>query len=1052
MMLKQKNALIAFMLGIATCCATIACVFLGGKISVRADSLQKNTADLFSYSDVEGLSVTPATVLYDDVKGLKVAGDGSGRQNMHWYYTVNGTFYGNSSIEYVFSTASTNVSEATSFVYTDVSGNRLFTVLIAPGAYDTRDGLYGGVYAEKDRTGKTFDVHTVTEDGTKTDVQITAVFESMADNRKAFTNLGDGFLPVAAAKQAIRLDFGDTALSVCMLGADKKMVEIVAFGYDEYPEMKTMEQRGYKLRIADGDDYGVTNSRAWSLLANSGSAIPSVISLNGLALDKENVSVSETYSDIIYSEGETSDGTKTVISLREGGMLGAFSYSSFLGIKSETYGELRFPEVYKSGVLNYPQGAKYSEKACGEYSLDVSYGEIVKEYTLVIGREFSDLLDLGNDGSIVVTPAVKLGAYTGALLATNTRQWIYGINGTMYGDSRIEYTFTTQLIEATSFVYYGADGKRVFTAFLVPSTDRANGCYFGGVYLETAYQNRTASTYTFENSEYAEMYGETVQTSVYEIHTLTNTREKTTAQFIKNSGDPSFLAGVADRGNRKALESAAVEGVLPAYNGKFAISLIFGENALSVQMDDKNGSAVEIVSLPYAEYPEAQSMKEGYTLKIGTGAGEERDWALIQNEQGNIPSLISINGTNLDDVYPEITYTDWSIINKNEKVEGTDNVIEIDETDELAAFYVTAKYSFGGIYLDEVVNRLMYSDESFGDKEPGEYEYFFVYGGKNNGICKRYIIRVNPAVPQLVLKKELNGYETIIKDLSQTLTVSPDDVIAEDKIDGTLTDIQIEIKTPGQTDFIPYTDSFSLGEFGVYTIRYIATNSNNRVGTLERTVRYMPSRPQIELSGEIPSVAYLGKRVVLPAAGSGITLSVFSEGESIEIVDGGFTPSKTGTYEITYSYTDEYGITAVKQAEIVVLSDVTSPVITVENNSVEYKVGDKIIAPNASATDDADGKALVSVAIYFDGEKVGDNEVVAANVGFYTIVYTATDESGNTSRKDVKVFVYSPDGEAFSSAEKKSGCGSSIVGAASATLLFAGVIAVSLFIKKRKND
>ena len=105
MMLKQKNALIAFMLGIATCCATIACVFFGGKISVGAYSLQKNTADLFSYSDVEGLSVTPATVLYDDVKGLKVAGDGSGRKNMHWYYTVNGTFYGNSSIEYVFSTA-----------------------------------------------------------------------------------------------------------------------------------------------------------------------------------------------------------------------------------------------------------------------------------------------------------------------------------------------------------------------------------------------------------------------------------------------------------------------------------------------------------------------------------------------------------------------------------------------------------------------------------------------------------------------------------------------------------------------------------------------------------------------------------------------------------------------------------------------------------------------------------------------------------------------------------------------------------------------------------
>lgn len=1067
-MIKRRNGLLAFMLAIATGCTALACVLFGGSVTARADSLQKNTTDLFSsytYNkkengvDVEKeLTFTPSTVLYDSVKGVKVTGeDGYSedtRGNIHWYYTVNGTFYGDSSIEYVFATTRWELNEATSFVYTDVNGNRLLSVLIVPKEYGSVENLYGGVYAEKDRTDAGFGVHTLTVDGTKTEVQVSTAFENMAANREAFTNLGNGFLPVAAVKNAIKIDFRETGLSVLMLGADGKMVEVVAFDYDEYPQMKDMEKNGYKLRISDGDDYGVDQRRAWSLLENWGSAFPSVISVNGLALTEEKVSVSETFADILYEEGETFDGTNAVIALSEGKSLGSFSYASFLGITTADYGELRFPEVYQSGKIKYPEGEKYSKKACGEYSVSVPYGNIEKNYKLVIGRDYSEILDLGNEGSITLTPASRVNAYTGALLQTDTRHWLYGIKGNFSDNSRIEYSFTTQSIEATSFIYYGADGKRVFTVFLVPSaTNRSAGSYYGGLYLESEYKNVTTSSYTYANSEYAQTYGETIDVSLYDIHTVTKAGEKKTAQFIKNTNDPTFIAGVADRGNRKALENAVGgDGFLPAYDGKFAISLLFGEDALSVQMDDKNGNSVEVVSLPYKTYPEVESMRTGYTLKIGSGAGEERDYALMQNEKGNIPSLLSINGENLDGVYPEITYTDWEITHKHETIEGTKNVIEINRTDDLGAFYVTASYTFGGILLDRVVEVPIYADETFGEKTAGEYEYTFVYGGEKNGIAKQYTIRVIDPVPQLSLRKDLNGYETIFKDKNQMLKASPDDVIAEDKLDGVLSNVTIEVKAPNRTEFVAY-DTFTLGEYGLYTIRYSATNSCGLVGSVERVVRYMPSQLEIELSGELPSVAYTGKKVVLPTANVAATVSVIFEGKTIEIVDSGFTPYEVGDYEITYTYTDDYEVTAVLQAKIVVLSDVTSPVITVREVSGNYKVGDKLIAPTASAIDEADGEVQVTTAIYFEEKQVGDSEVTTEKAGIYTIVYTAMDSSGNPARKDVQVFVYSPSADAFSDKETKSGCGSVIGGSVSELLILASVLTGTgaLILKRKKN-
>lgn len=1064
LMTKRKKRLWEIFAASALCCATFLGALFG--ISARADetSAQKNTADLFtSYTykdgnnnDVKGLTFAAASDICEGLKGVRVTGDGANRNNQHWYYTLTGEFHGDSEIEYAFRENEYSiyeVNEAMSFVYTDLNGKRVLSVLVLPEKSMSDKNLYGGVYAESDRTGNTFGVHTLKADGSKAEVTLTSVFgvDNMNANRKAFTDLGDGFMPKPQAKNAVKLAFGESALSVKMLSASGEFCETASFAYADYPEIRGIRENGYRLRVSDGDDHGSWGNRAWALLSNWAAAIPGIVSINGVSLGEEKVTANETYADIVYDGGEAISGGERVIALEEGKTLEGFSFSSYLGITSAGYGDLRL-EAYRSGAIAFPQGGKYSKKACGEYPLRVTYGETVKDYTLVIGRNFSEIFDLGADGGVTISPVSSLGSYTGLRFNAQKWQWLYGFKGTFSGDSRIEYTFTETGAEATSFVYYGADGNRVFTAFTVSDPkDRTSANCYGALYLESAYQNRKNGSYTYKNETFAEQYGATITASMYEALTVTPDGKKKSFSMIKNEGDPTFIASTADGGNRDALQEAAGTGFLPAYNGKFAISLVFGERALSVRMDNAAGNPEEIALLEYADHPEVLSMKSGYTVKAGSGAAESRDWAIVCNEKGCIPSLISVNGVALDNVFPEIAYTDWEISYKGEIAENGKNVIEIDRMDELEAFRVNTNYTFAGMLLDRVAKSVS-ADETFAEKVPGEYSLRFAYGGKTNAIFKEYVVRVKATVPQLTLKKGIDGYETLFRDKNQSLTASVSDVIAEDKYYGVLSDVSISVKVPSSKSFVPW-ETFVLNEYGVYTVRYTARNADGAENYLDRAVRYVPSQPKIELSGELPAAGYTGKSITLPEANRGASVSVIFEGEPIALVNRKFTPEKEGKYEVTYVYTDEYEITAVKQFEISVTEDLAAPEITVEELSDRLKTGDTLIAPRATATDNADGEVSVKAEIYFNGEKVGDGEAKAEKPGIYTIVYTAVDSSGNTARKEIEAFVYSD--SSGGEAEEKSGCGGGCGGGVKSALALGAITlaaAVFAICKTNKKD
>lgn len=135
-----------------------------------------------------------------------------------------------------------------------------------------------------------------------------------------------------------------------------------------------------------------------------------------------------------------------------------------------------------------------------------------------------------------------------------------------------------------------------------------------------------------------------------------------------------------------------------------------------------------------------------------------------------------------------------------------------------------------------------------------------------------------------------------------------------------------------------------------------------------------------------------------------------------------FTPTKNGTYTVTYSATDNSGLST-ELTYTVAVGDVTKPVITISNTSANTpstaKVGDKLELDISSITltDNVDGtideddylsgtskKKFVVTLTDPDGNAVRvleDYEYTyeLSSAGTYKLVYSLTDSAGNTATK-----------------------------------------------------
>ncbi len=165
---------------------------------------------------------------------------------------------------------------------------------------------------------------------------------------------------------------------------------------------------------------------------------------------------------------------------------------------------------------------------------------------------------------------------------------------------------------------------------------------------------------------------------------------------------------------------------------------------------------------------------------------------------------------------------------------------------------------------------------------------------------------------------------------------------------------------------------------GNYTITYNATDaSGNNATEVTRTVDVVDTTaPVITLTGANPQTIELG---------DGYTeLGATADDGSMVVIDASDFTDAVGSYTIAYNATDASGNSATEVTRTVDVVDTTAPVITLTGaNPQTIELGDGYTELGATAED---GSAVVI-----------DTSDFTDAVGSYTIIYNATDASGNNA-------------------------------------------------------
>ena len=215
-----------------------------------------------------------------------------------------------------------------------------------------------------------------------------------------------------------------------------------------------------------------------------------------------------------------------------------------------------------------------------------------------------------------------------------------------------------------------------------------------------------------------------------------------------------------------------------------------------------------------------------------------------------------------------------------------------------------------------------------------------------------------------------------------TTAVALGSATATDDVDGAIT------ATPSPAG--PYS-------VGVHTITWTATDAAGNAGTDTQQVTVTDTTPPTV-------VAPSNKTAVQTGANTPVSLGVAT---ATDLVDGALVPTADnagpfplGTTTVTWSVTDGHGNTGTAQQTVTITTapvDTTPPTILLtmpQNAVVDLAEGETEVTidfSDVTATDAVDGNVAVS---WDQGGAVGS---LTLGVGTHTIVWTATDEAGNTN-------------------------------------------------------
>ncbi len=187
---------------------------------------------------------------------------------------------------------------------------------------------------------------------------------------------------------------------------------------------------------------------------------------------------------------------------------------------------------------------------------------------------------------------------------------------------------------------------------------------------------------------------------------------------------------------------------------------------------------------------------------------------------------------------------------------------------------------------------------------------------------------------------------------------------------------------------VSVNDSVQTSILGEYIITYTATDSADNTATSTRSVTVLTpdlTPPTLTLNGASSLTLFVNDSY----EEQGAIATDNRDSDLNIIITGSVDTTISGDYVITYLVIDSSGnSSSVTRLISVAFPDTTPPVITLNGaSSVRLLLNDTYVEEGATATDNQDPAVVI----------VTSGNIDVSNVGEYSITYTATDNSGNSS-------------------------------------------------------
>lgn len=865
-------------------------------------------------------------------------------------------------------------------------------------------------------------------------------------------------------------------------------------------------------------------------------------SIDGVDVKGETVACAANPQTITYG-GEKVIGGKNTISLPKGEELDEFTVSGNFIIGGKI-ASASSAELYKITATE-----TFADKAVGEYTLNVTAGNVQKAYTVLVKKlyekpsvsalrsvenvTFTEKQVCGTDTAILISrenandtsyAAALNGVFTGSLSVAYKPSGVHRYDGlkavgatekdplmsSAYG-VRIRNAKGEEVLTVVS--YYGSNGwlgqgGRTF----VYNPNASNGNYYSIPTLKGMVSYETVADMKANNKLATALYGnyntledvhfgwqsyytvKTIATEVFfdydevgkQMTVRVNTPQKLsgyhldaneqvdriyTADEITN--DPEYVTAGVISADLSA--GYTVEFVDCYDDTEFVLNTqniyLFEANGVELSGANVSVTAGNVVGLSMLgntyTFDEAdETLPNVYAVQNGA-TGTLSAAAYIQYKK-NWTEYINVNEVTLSGEYNLATVGSYSVALNGSKdgIPFTKAINLIVEAAKEIAFDVDGGKAVPSIYI---------SKHCYNFQLPTPVRYGWQFLGWYDGETK--VTEITADMDSVTLKAKwlddvaptvaLNDleYYTIV-DKRANFSISAADVIAEDQAWGLLGAqyINIFVKAPQATEYVPLQSFVFDGVTGEYFVRYEVTDGSGNTAQISRVVKYMPTRPVLTVNGEVPQTGYVGVALTLPTATAvsgdtplNVTVSLVRNGQSVALTNNAFVPQTAGEYFLSYAVTDDNGLTAQQSFTVQVYADAAAPVITVDTTGITLdddgvlvlELGATLVPPTATAIDSVSGSLTVSVEVRKGTQTIATGETVLSEAGVYTVVYTAIDGAGNMATAVLEVLVKpEPQPQPPIQPEEK-GCGGTVTFGALIGLTTA--LGAAMYLKKRKN-